>query len=124
MAEIPETENYFATALIFRFESIMGHTYIGQGQRAVCGKGYSCFYSGFNYQCCPTAADEDPQSPGSCPLGSYTVTDSDAEALKCDHKQQCPKVFKSIRPLHRIRFYVESSGKHVLQHTQSHTNLL
>jgi len=61
----------------------------GRTSEAACGKGYSCFFSGFNYQCCPTA-EEDYDYLGECPLGSEAVLTPDRKMMECNQKKQCP----------------------------------
>ncbi|KAK0396865.1 hypothetical protein QR680_001890 [Steinernema hermaphroditum] len=61
----------------------------GQSSKTVCGKGYSCFFSGYNYQCCPQGEDEE-EEPLECPMNALTVLDAVGDPVKCD-KAKCPK---------------------------------
>ncbi|KHJ99176.1 hypothetical protein OESDEN_00838 [Oesophagostomum dentatum] len=64
----------------------------GSSSRLVCGEGYSCFFSGMNYMCCPT--NEPPSSNQlACPAHSLTVLDPSGLPLKCDTwTHACPQV--------------------------------
>ncbi|CAD5215884.1 unnamed protein product [Bursaphelenchus okinawaensis] len=64
----------------------------GQDSIDVCGKGYSCFFSGFNYQCCPTNEEEAPPPHVDCPRGAMAVLDSAGYPVKCSTLGiYCPK---------------------------------
>uniref|UniRef100_A0A7E4ZY12 EGF-like domain-containing protein n=1 Tax=Panagrellus redivivus TaxID=6233 RepID=A0A7E4ZY12_PANRE len=58
----------------------------------VCGRGYSCFFSGFNYACCPTAQEDYDEFNGTeCPEGSIAVVDAVGAAVRCNHRTgRCP----------------------------------
>ena len=67
----------------------------GQASDVVCGRGFSCFFSGFNYQCCPTAEEDYDEQIGTveCPAGSLSILDSTGNLLRCNPRTgQCPKV--------------------------------
>uniref|UniRef100_A0A915CQP9 Uncharacterized protein n=1 Tax=Ditylenchus dipsaci TaxID=166011 RepID=A0A915CQP9_9BILA len=58
----------------------------------VCGRGYSCYFSGFNYQCCPTAEEEEQHSEAECPQGSFSVLSANGSPLLCNPRTlQCPQ---------------------------------
>lgn len=61
----------------------------------VCGRGYSCYFSGFNYQCCPTADEDDEEHDEphhECPAESFTVLSSNGAPLKCNPRtKRCPE---------------------------------
>ncbi|TMS36475.1 hypothetical protein L596_003626 [Steinernema carpocapsae] len=61
----------------------------GQSSKLICGKGYACFFSGYNYQCCPQGEDEENEQL-ECPMSSLTVLDAVGDPLHCD-KVKCPK---------------------------------
>ncbi|CAD5221851.1 unnamed protein product [Bursaphelenchus xylophilus] len=64
----------------------------GQNSVDVCGKGYSCFFSGFNYQCCPSNEEEAIPSHADCPRGAMAVLDSSGYPVKCSTLGiYCPK---------------------------------
>jgi len=58
----------------------------GQAADLTCGRGYSCYFSGFNYRCCPTAEEDydDSVHGTDCPLGSLNVLDSQGSPLRCN----------------------------------------
>uniref|UniRef100_A0A1I8AH45 Secreted protein n=1 Tax=Steinernema glaseri TaxID=37863 RepID=A0A1I8AH45_9BILA len=61
----------------------------GQSSKIVCGKGYSCFFSGYNYQCCPQGEEEE-EDPLECPMNALTVLDAMGDPVKCE-KAKCPR---------------------------------
>uniref|UniRef100_A0A915CCE0 Uncharacterized protein n=2 Tax=Parascaris univalens TaxID=6257 RepID=A0A915CCE0_PARUN len=62
------------------------------GQKQMCGKGYACFFSGFNYQCCPSEEDEDSFSSLECPAPALTILDGDGGPIKCNPvTRPCPQ---------------------------------
>uniref|UniRef100_A0A914Y8X4 Uncharacterized protein n=1 Tax=Panagrolaimus superbus TaxID=310955 RepID=A0A914Y8X4_9BILA len=66
----------------------------GQASDVVCGRGFSCFFSGFNYQCCPTAEEDYDEQIGTveCPTGSLSILDSTGNLLRCNPRTGgCPK---------------------------------
>lgn len=76
----------------------------GQTSSIVCGKGYSCYFSGYNYQCCPTAEEEEKitefftqkqtnqAAKDECPNGSFIILELDGKHIKCNNKTKCPQV--------------------------------
>lgn len=84
--------------------------FIGQPSETVCGKGYSCYFSGFNYQCCPTN-DEDNEDNhnhqyeseqendneqienAECPDATFMVLNLNGNPIKCNpSSNKCPEV--------------------------------
>uniref|UniRef100_A0AC34Q2C5 Uncharacterized protein n=1 Tax=Panagrolaimus sp. JU765 TaxID=591449 RepID=A0AC34Q2C5_9BILA len=65
----------------------------GQAAELVCGRGYSCYFGGFNYRCCPTADEDydDSLHGADCPLGSLNVLDATGTPIKCNPRNgKCP----------------------------------
>ncbi|KAE9556526.1 hypothetical protein FO519_000220 [Halicephalobus sp. NKZ332] len=65
----------------------------GQSAEITCGRGYSCYFSGFNYRCCPTAEEDydDKLHGADCPLGSLNVLDSEGSPIRCNPRTgKCP----------------------------------
>ncbi|VDM39033.1 unnamed protein product [Toxocara canis] len=66
--------------------------YVNLGQKEICGKGYSCYFSGFNYQCCPSDEDDDNGASLECPVPAFTVLGNDGSAIRCDLRSRpCPQ---------------------------------
>lgn len=60
----------------------------------MCGKGYACFFSGFNYQCCPSEEDDDSFASLECPAPALTILDGDGGPIRCNPvTRPCPQVF-------------------------------
>lgn len=61
------------------------------GQKGFCGKGYACFFSGYNYHCCPS--DEDDRDAAlECPSPALTVLNDKGIPMKCDlEAKRCPQ---------------------------------
>uniref|UniRef100_A0A1I8BQM8 EB domain-containing protein n=1 Tax=Meloidogyne hapla TaxID=6305 RepID=A0A1I8BQM8_MELHA len=80
----------------------------GWSSEATCGPNYSCFFSGFNYQCCPTDGNENnndelinqklnkeekkSENEGDeCPDDALAVLDSSGNVMHCDGAGKCPQ---------------------------------
>uniref|UniRef100_A0A0M3HV32 Chitin-binding type-2 domain-containing protein n=1 Tax=Ascaris lumbricoides TaxID=6252 RepID=A0A0M3HV32_ASCLU len=62
------------------------------GQKQMCGKGYACFFSGFNYQCCPSEEDDDSFASLECPAPALTILDGDGGPIRCNPATRpCPQ---------------------------------
>ncbi|KAI6201051.1 hypothetical protein M3Y96_00800200 [Aphelenchoides besseyi] len=56
----------------------------GQPSEGICGKGYACFFSGFNYQCCPSNEDkEHDEVQSECPDYAVAVLDFNGNPIRC-----------------------------------------
>uniref|UniRef100_A0A914CJL3 Secreted protein n=1 Tax=Acrobeloides nanus TaxID=290746 RepID=A0A914CJL3_9BILA len=82
----------------------------GQDNELVCGRGYVCFFSGFNYQCCPSTASPEEQDSTDidCPDGELTVLDSFGSPLTCDDEKTCPQNNMYCANIGRKRICCES----------------
>lgn len=60
----------------------------------MCGEGYSCFFTGLDYHCCPSVDDiEDIKSHGECPDYAFAFLDSYGKQIRCSSiGKQCPEV--------------------------------
>jgi hypothetical protein len=58
----------------------------------VCGDGFSCFFSGQNYHCCPTGDEsEDESVRGECPDYTVALLDAVGKPIRCSSLgNQCP----------------------------------
>lgn len=74
----------------------MGKFFVGQDNEQVCGRGFVCFFSGFNYQCCPSMQSDEVKESAEveCPNGALTVLDSSGAIQTCDDTRSCPQVLK------------------------------
>jgi len=66
----------------------------GQHDNNVCGEGYSCFFSGINYHCCPSGDETaDKHQRGECPDYTFAVLDSVGKPVHCSTLgKECPGV--------------------------------
>uniref|UniRef100_A0A914KU56 Uncharacterized protein n=1 Tax=Meloidogyne incognita TaxID=6306 RepID=A0A914KU56_MELIC len=76
----------------------------GWSSEATCGPNYSCFFSGFNYQCCPTDGNDElinsklnnkevkksEDERDECPDDALAVLDSAGDVMYCDGAGKCP----------------------------------
>lgn len=79
----------------------------GWSSEATCGPNYSCFFSGFNYQCCPTDGNDElinsklnnkevkksEDERDECPDDALAVLDSAGDVMYCDGAGKCPNVY-------------------------------
>lgn len=86
----------------------------------VCGEGYSCYFSGYNYHCCPTNDKDFEQQHENknensneqiesekCPDGTFMVLNLEGNPIQCNpNLNQCPEVNKSFLNLYKIKFFV------------------
>lgn len=62
------------------------------GQGGICGPGFTCFFSGINYQCCPAEEDGKLNRIVRCPSFSLTVLTNAGLLLPCNPGfQDCPQ---------------------------------
>lgn len=85
--------------IIKKSNNIFKNYALGQPSDIVCGKGYSCFFSGFNYQCCPTSIEDELNDKkqtiiNECPQDSFAVLSANGHLIKCNVKDgiKCPQV--------------------------------
>lgn len=66
------------------------------GHEELCGPGYSCYFSGTNYQCCPTEEGINLDSTLECPSPSVTIlTDAGLPLICTPGLHACPQVIHS-----------------------------
>uniref|UniRef100_A0A915PDK8 Uncharacterized protein n=1 Tax=Setaria digitata TaxID=48799 RepID=A0A915PDK8_9BILA len=62
------------------------------GREELCGSGYSCYFSGTNYQCCPTEEEINSDSILECPSPSITIlTDAGLPLICTPGLHDCPQ---------------------------------
>ncbi|KAL3981719.1 hypothetical protein ACH3XW_44215 [Acanthocheilonema viteae] len=62
------------------------------GREELCGPGYSCYFSGTNYQCCPTEEEINLDSILECPSPSITIlTDAGLPLICTPSLHDCPQ---------------------------------
>lgn len=63
------------------------------GHEGLCGPGYSCYFSGTNYQCCPTEEEIDLDTILECPSPGITIlTDAGLPLICIPGLHDCPQV--------------------------------
>lgn len=63
------------------------------GHEELCGPGYSCYFSGTNYQCCPVEEEINLDSILECPSPSITIlTDAGLPLICTPGLHDCPQV--------------------------------
>jgi hypothetical protein len=55
----------------------------GENDNNVCGDGYSCFFSGLNYHCCPSGDETNERDQGECPDYTFAILDSNGKSIRC-----------------------------------------